>query len=199
MASILKAARSPAVVDRLEFEARERARAILVEAEAHAAQVRQAVEAERGEVLRAAAHAGLEEASARAAALLAEVGAVRARRLEALEDELAAIALDVARKVLGEALALRPELVLGLVRQALGAARARREVVLRIHPEDAPTVRAELPRLSGLLDHASGLVLREDSALARGGVVVETAAGRVDARVEAQLGLLEQALAGSAP
>lgn len=195
MARILKATRAPAVLDRLEVEARERARALMAEAEAAAQRTRAAAEAERGEVLRAAAHAGMEEGRARAAAALAEVAVARARRLERIEEELAGVALEVARKILGEALCAAPERVLALVRSALAPVRDRREVVLRLHPLDVELVRAELPRLSALLGRALGLALHEDAGLARGGVVVETEAGRVDARVEAQLELLELALA----
>jgi flagellar biosynthesis/type III secretory pathway protein FliH len=194
MASILKAARDARVVDRLEVEARERARAQLSAAEEEAARLRQAVEAERSEVLRAAALAGLEEGKAHAATALAEVAAAREARLASLEDEVAEVALAVARRILGRVLEERPEWVVELARSGLLAARARREVALRVHPDDAPLLRAETPRLAALLERAPGLAVREDPRVERGGVVVETEAGRVDARVDAQLALLERAL-----
>jgi len=199
MASILKSARTPAVVHRFELEARERARTLVAEAESQAARLLASAEAERAQVLRAAAHAGVEEGRARAAAALARVADVRERRMAELEEELAAVALEVARRILAEAIAARPETVAALARRALEPVRARREVALRVHPEDAPGVRAELPHLAALLVRAPGICLREDAAVGRGGVVVETEAGRVDARVEAQLALLEQALGAEAP
>jgi type III secretion system HrpE/YscL family protein len=194
MASILKAARAPVLVDRLELEARERARALLEEAESKAARIVAEAEAQRETLYRASARAGVEEGRAEAGAALARAAEVRQRRLLEVEEELAAVALEVARKILGEELAARPEAVAVLARRALEPVRGRREVALRVHPEDGPRVRAELPRLSALLERAPGLCLREDAAVGRGGVVVETEAGRVDARVEAQLALLEQSL-----
>jgi type III secretion system HrpE/YscL family protein len=198
MASILKASRAPAVVDRLEVEARERASQLLAASQAEAARVREAVHAEREELLRAAAHAGLEEGRARAAAALAEVAAAREASLRALDGEVAAVALEVARRILGEALG-RPDAVVELARRALERVRSRREVLLRVNPEDLPHVREGLPALAALLERAPSLGLREDPGVERGGVVVETEAGRVEARVEAQLALLEQALGARAP
>ncbi len=194
MASILQAARAPGVVDRLELEARERARGLLAEAQEAAARIRLALERERDETLRAATLAGREEGLAAAAAALLAAAEVRRQRLDGLEREIAAVALEVARKLVGRVVAERPELVTELARRALEPVRARREVLLRVNPADAPRLREEQPRLASLLDRAPGVSIREDAGIEPGGVVVETEAGRVDARVEAQLAVLERAL-----
>ena len=199
MVSILKVGRSPGSLDRLEVAARERARALVAEAEESAARIRGRIELERESALQAAARAGREEGLASAASALLEVAAARQRRLERIEEEIAAVALDVARKIVGRALAERPELVAELARRALEPVRARREVLLRVNPSDAPLLRAEQPRLDALLDRAPGISVREDPGIIPGGVVVETEAGRVDARVEAQLSVLERAMAEVSP
>jgi type III secretion protein L len=199
MASILKAERSAGLVDRLELEARERARALVSEAEETAGRSRVAFESEREAALRAATLAGREEGLAEAAAVLAEVALARQRLLDGLEREIAAVGLEVARKLVGSELAARPEAVVEVARRALEPVRTRREVLVRVNPADAPRLRAEQPRLGALLERARGLSLREDAAVSRGGVVVETEAGRVDARVEAQLALLELAVGKGQP
>lgn len=194
MASILQAARAPGVVDRLELEVRERARGLLAEAQETAAQIRLGAERERDEALRAAAVAGREEGLAAAAAALLAAAEMRRQRLVGLEREIAAVALEVARKLVGRVVGERPELVTELARRALEPVRARREVLLRVNPADAPRLREEQPRLAALLDRAPGISIREDPGIEPGGVVVETEAGRVDARVEAQLAVLERAM-----
>jgi flagellar biosynthesis/type III secretory pathway protein FliH len=200
MLSILKASTcSPRLVDRLELEARERGRALVAEAEEAAARIRAAAETEREEALRAAVRAGREEGLATAGAALLAVAEARQRRLEGLEREIAAVALEVVRKLIGVAVAERPELVAQLALRALEPVRSRREVLLRANPVDAPLLRAELPRLAALLDRAPGISVREDPCIEPGGVVVETEAGRVDARVEAQLSILERLLGEGLP
>jgi type III secretion protein L len=186
-------------IEAAAYDTAERARESLAEAEAEAARIRAGAEAER-ETLRArAAEAGRAEGLARAAAALASVAAARDRRLAGAEREIAALAIDVARKVLGRELALDPGAVADLAAQAIAAARDRREVVLRVNPADAEVIRAAEGRLAAVLTRAPGLQVREDAAVERGGAIVETEAGRVDARVETQLAALARALEEAAP
>ncbi|HEX9049785.1 MAG TPA: FliH/SctL family protein, partial [Anaeromyxobacter sp.] len=110
----------------------------------------------------------------------------------------AATALEVARALLGAELAAREDAVVDLAARALGEARARRQVTLRVHPDDALAVRSGEGRLRAILERAP-LAIRDDPAVGRGGVVVETEAGRIDGRIEAQLAELERALEEELP
>jgi type III secretion protein L len=182
MSRILKGAAS-AGTHRIEgavFDAAQRAREIVAEAEAEARRI-------------LAVAAGHAEGLAEAAATVVRAAAERDRRLAALEGEVVALALDVARKILGRELS-DPAAVVDLAARALAEARERREVTLRVSPADAPALRRAEGRLGALLARAPGLVMREDPALSPGHVVVETEAGRVDAGFDAQLAALERAL-----
>ena len=181
-------------IEAAEFNAAERARAIVAEAEARARELLEAAQAERERIRADAAEQGRAEGLARAGATLVAAAAARDRRLAGAEREVVALALDVARKVLGRELAQDPGAVADLAAQALAVARDRREVTLRVNPEDADAIRAAAGRLGALLARAPGLDVREDPAVERGGAVVETEAGRVDARVEAQLAALARAI-----
>jgi type III secretion protein L len=181
-------------IDAGVLDARARARALVAEAEAEAAAIRKTAEDDRERLRGAAEAAGYEEGRARAAALLALAAAERDRVLRPLARDVAALALDVARRVLGRELEARPDAVVDLAARAVAGASERAVVTLWVSPADAPRVRAAEPRLAALLARAPGLALREDPALGPGDVVVETEVGRLDARVEAQLGALERAL-----
>lgn len=195
MSRVVKGA--PAAGRRIEgavFDAAAEARALRAEAVAEAARIRADALAERDRVRAEAAEAGRQEGLGRAAAALATAAAARARLLTGLEGEVAALALEVAGRLVGRALALEPGLVVELAAAALAEARERREVALRVSPADAPAVRAAEGRLAALLARAPGLAVREDPALGPGQVVVETEAGTLDARVEAQLAELARAI-----
>ena len=181
-------------IEAAEFDAAERARAIVAEAEARARELLEAAQAERERIRADAAEQGRAEGLARAGATLVAAAAARDRRLAGAEREVVALALDVARKVLGRELAQDRSAVADLAAQALAVARDRREVTLRVNPEDADAIRAAAGRLGALLARAPGLDVREDPTVERGGAVVETEAGRVDARVEAQLAALARAI-----
>jgi len=178
------------------YEAGASARAILAEAEQHAACVRAQAEAERERARREAEEAGRRDGLAHAAAALAAVAAEQERLRRGLAGEVVALALEVARKVLGREVAQDPAAVMELARRALGEVRRRRDVTLRVNPGDAPRFRVEQGRLAALLERAPCLGIREDPSVDPGGVIVETEAGRIDARIETQLALLERALGG---
>jgi len=199
MSRILRAA--PAVVGGRRIEAAvhgaaQRAREIGEAAEARARALVSAAEAERDAVRAAAFDEGRREGMGAAAAALAGAAAARERLLSGAEAEVVALALEVARKVLGRELAQRPDAVVDLAARGLAAVRDRIAVSLRVHPDDLPALRDAQGRLAAILSRAPGLGIREDAALARGSAVIETEAGRVDASVEAQLDALAQALAG---
>lgn len=183
------ARRIPAAV----HETDRRVREMVAAAEADARRLRLEAEAERSRVFAEAAEEGRREGLARAAATLAAAAAERDRRLAALPRDVAALALDVARVVLGRELAERTEAVAELAGRAVAAARERREVTLRVNPADAPAIRTAGEGLGAILLRAP-LGVREDPDVAPGGVIVETEAGRIDARVETQLAYLARAL-----
>ncbi len=82
-----------------------------------------------------------------------------------LEDALATAVVEIARRVIGAELAARPELVRGIVRQAVDAlAEGRGGLRLHLHPEDLALLRESGD--SGL----EGCELLPDPALSRGGV-----------------------------
>ena len=82
-----------------------------------------------------------------------------------------------------------------IIRQALTEkARQRREIFLRVHPEDMKYVREHKAELLEVLSRAKEIGLREDPDVARHGVVIETDAGIIDAQLETQLAVFERIL-----
>ncbi len=168
-------------------------------ARAEADRIRADAEAGRAQALAAAAEEGHRQATARAASILAAAAAERDRLLAATEREVVLLALSVARKVLGRELQDSSRAaVVELAAHAIGAARRRRHVTLRVNAADAAAARAQEGRLGALLVGGS-LLVREDPSLLAGDVVVETEGGCIDARVETQLAALARELEEGAP
>ncbi len=163
-----------------------------------------ALDAAREEGFAAGLSAGRAEVAPAAQALaaaVAELQAERARSAGAAEEAAAELALQVAEKVLGSTLEVRPELVLEATRGALRRLSEPVAATLLVNPEDAEHVREALAALSA--GHGAELSVREERRVDRGGCVVRTEVGEVDARVDAQLEraaeIVREALAGAAP
>lgn len=103
---------------------------------------------------------------------------------EAVEQQLARLAMLVARQLVRRELKTEPEEVIGVVREALGALPvAARNVRLMLHPEDAALVRKAMPAGQG----EQQMQIVEDPLQTRGGCRVLTDSSQIDASVEARL------------
>ena len=175
--------RVPAAV----LDARAQADAIVAAAHAQAAGVR----AE-------AAAAGRDDAAAVVTKTLLDVRAEAERTLIAARPAAAALAARMAARIVGRAVELAPSVTAEIATQALQAARARGgRIKLRVHPDDRAALSAATTQLLARLAATATLELVDDPGVGRHGCIVETSAGRLDARLETQLGVLEKAAAGS--
>jgi flagellar assembly protein FliH len=160
-----------------------------------------ALEAARQDGFAAGLAAGRAEIGPAAEALAAatrELEGETARAADAAERAAAELALQIAEKVLGAALEVKPELVLKVVRGALRRLTEPLESILMVNPADAERVRGALDELAG--EHGAGLTVRAERRVAPGGCVVRTKAGEVDAGIAGQLeragAVVAQELAG---
>lgn len=108
--------------------------------------------------------------------------------LESLDEEversLVSLVMAIARQVVRADLAVRPEQILLLVREAIDALpTASRNVRLYLNPDDLSLVRESLGEE---LKNAQW-IMREDAVLNRGGCRVESDSCRIDASVEHRL------------
>src|SRR5881296_2249186 len=110
------------------------------------------------------------------------------------QRELLELALGVARKVVQQELAERPEIWLGMIRAAVKRAVDRERIVLRVPPPLMAFLRGSLAELRASLEDVKDLELVEDPSLPAGGCVIESRFGEVDIGVETQLERCERAL-----
>ena len=134
--------------------------------------------------------AGLEEGRQRAdseSRCLANLAAAFSAETAELDQQLAQqvldVALDVARQMLRGTLEVRPEVILPVIQEAIRNLPALGdERRLHLHPQDAALVR----ELAGESLKMGGWAIADDGAIARGGCVVATSNGEVDATMDAR-------------
>ncbi len=169
---------------------RDAAERLLAQANLEAQEIREQARAEGFEQGRAA---GLEagraeiEASARALAEAAQ-GAIEVREqtAEAVERDAVELGLQLAGKILPAALLAQPEVVAYAVQGALRRVSGQRTLTVLVSPEDLETVRSALGdlRQPGATEPFD---LQADPQVPRGGAVVRTTEGEVDALLSTQL------------
>ena len=115
------------------------------------------------------------------------VQASQIERAERLEAHAVDLALFLAEKVVGGALAVQPELVVEAVRGALRGIVERERVTVLVHPEDLEMVREAMDDVRASLGGIEHCEVQAERRVSRGGAVVRTPDGDVDARVETKL------------
>lgn len=111
----------------------------------------------------------------------------REQALAALAHDAVDLGLQLAAKVVHGALDLQPERVIEVVRDALRPIADRRQITILVDPADLEVVAASVEELRA---QAGGIELCEvqaDRRVGRGGAIVRTVEGEVDACVQTQL------------
>lgn len=160
---------------------------LLARAEVEAESVRATAHSEGYEAGRAEALAALSPALE---ALQTAVSAAREERIAAadqLEVHAVELALFLSEKVLGGALAVEPERIVESVRGALRGIVERERVTVLVHPADLELVREAMDELRATLGGIEHCEVQAERRVGRGGAIVRTQDGDVDARVETKL------------
>lgn len=97
-----------------------------------------------------------------------------------LSQDVLALSLDIAKQVLRQALKVKPELLIPVVKSAMESLPQNvQHPHIHLHPDDAELVRAAM---NGELSHVGWRIV-EDARVARGGCLIETASAEVDASI----------------
>jgi flagellar assembly protein FliH len=122
------------------------------------------------------------------------------RQFEALDGEiaqaLAQTAVQLARQVLRTELQMRPELVATIAAEATNAVMlSARHITVHVHPLDLPMVAEGAEEAL----EARGARLMADATIERGGVMVQSDVGAIDARIAARWSQAAAALGSAQP
>src|SRR3954469_1453438 len=115
------------------------------------------------------------------------VRALEADYSERVERAAVELALLVAERVVAGTIAVTPERLLDTVRGALRTIIERERVTLQVHPSDLELMRSAVADVAGSLGGIEHFEVQEERRVGRGGAIVRTALGEVDARIETKL------------
>jgi len=117
----------------------------------------------------------------------------RDRFLRSAEPELVRLALGAAERIVHHEISQNDQFVVETVRAALTRTLARNDITIRVNPDDMAVMREYRDRLlsAGDFEH---LRLIEDQRIDRGGALLESDSGTVDAKIATQLREVRSAL-----
>ena len=112
------------------------------------------------------------------------------------EREALRLALAVAAKVVKAEIASGRPVAEANLRRAIELTARRQELQVLVHPDDLARIEAFLPGLRREFSEIQKIAIEAGPAVDRGGVIVRTREGSVDATIASQLEQIERGLLG---
>lgn len=127
--------------------------------------------------------------------ILASLATVLPRVAHEAETALMDIAFEAAKKLVA-GMPIEAALVEHTVREALRQAEDTAEIIVQLHPDDLALLRAHQAEILNGLPDSGPLRFLPSSEVGRGGCMIQTRFGLVDARRETKIEQLRQSLNG---
>lgn len=123
-----------------------------------------------------------------------EIGNARTALLDRHREQILEILILIAEKVIHRQVQLSPDIIMDTVRAASAHLMETEEIRVRLHPSDFEYIREIEDVLAQKLTNHRSVNIVEDSSMGRGGVVVETEFGDIDATIRSQIEHLKDVL-----
>ena len=186
-----------------------------VRAERETAQEAERIKAATAEAAKKQGHAtglqqGLDEAKRQMAEQLKQTADICNAMVAAAEQESSRVLLEaepkiielvlaISRKIICDEVEERPAVVLGLVRGALERVRDQNQIIIHVSPEDYEFILQSRQLLQTVVGAERSLTLTADAVLGKGGCLIETSFGTVEAGIDTQLESIRRVLQGMLP
>ncbi len=105
--------------------------------------------------------------------------------------------LMIARKVIKDEIVERREVVINNIREAIKRVKDRDRIDIRVNFADLDMTTAHKDELIKMMESLKKVNIYEDSRVERGGCIIETDVGAIDARISTQLDTIEEAIRNS--
>jgi flagellar assembly protein FliH len=199
---------------KLRQEAEEEAKKVVAEAEKRVAELEASASARLEAAEREAAKKGREEGReegykegvseverlvGRLHIILDRAMDKRAEILAETEAQVVELVLLVAKKVVKVISENQKSVVVQNIQQALRKLKTKSDVIVRVNLSDLQLATEHVKDFVQMTENAKKLQIVEDSTIDRGGCVIETDFGEIDARISSQLHELEEKILDVAP
>jgi flagellar assembly protein FliH len=188
---------------RIKDDAEESALAIKAQAEAGAVEQKALAEKEGFEKGRAEGYelgtAEVQRLIMRTQVIMERIQDKRDDIFSEAEQQLVDLVLLIARKVVKIISDTQRDVVIENIKEALNKAKSRGTVTIKVNLADLELATGRLQEFTKLLEGGGTIQLLEDSSIDRGGCVVETDFGELDARIANQLAKLESNILALSP
>ena len=107
--------------------------------------------------------------------------------IRAIEPEVAKLSIRIAEKIIQTQVEINQDIVINMIRSALDKVKQREEVLIKVSQEDYEYVREKKDVFACMVEGLKTMDIVVDPGVERGGCIIETNLGNVDARISTQI------------
>ena len=126
--------------------------------------------------------------------ILTEMSHLKKELIKKYEKEILETIFAIAKKIIHLQIGSDGSAIEGTVLKALHMATDKSRIILKVNPEDFDYVERLRPEFFSKFEDLKSVVVNSDPSVTRGGCVIETPYGDVDARIETQLEQIYESL-----
>ena len=131
------------------------------------------------------------------AAATKSIPSIKKNVLEKGEEQMVKLAFAIAEKIVQQEVATRKDIIFAVLKNAIKNIAETDGMKIRLNTQDFRYMMEVKKDFLQSFDGIRNVVFEEDSSIKRGGAVVETMFGEVDARLESQLKEIKAAMIGA--
>ena len=126
--------------------------------------------------------------------LLEEIGNLKEEILKQFEKEILALVFSIAEKIIHRKIQEDDTIIHEAVLEAIHSVTEKSQIVIKVNPEDFESVEKMKPEFFSTFKDLKSVVVTPDLSVNRGGCLLETPYGDIDAGVEARLDKIHQSV-----
>lgn len=113
---------------------------------------------------------------------------------QSLEKNVVELSFAIATKIVCNEVSINKEVVLNVVKESLNKATNHEKIKIKINSDDFQFITNPEFKFLNPVENIENAVLEKDDAISKGGCIIETSFGEIDARIENQLKIVKKAL-----
>lgn len=115
------------------------------------------------------------------------------------ETQIVELVLLISRKVVKTISENQKSVIISNIAQALRKLKTRSDIIIRVNLADLELASNHLKEFTEMIENAKNISIVEDTTVDKGGCIIETDFGEIDARIQSQLNALEEKILDIAP
>ncbi len=176
------------------MEAREKAAEILAAAEVEAHKIKKEVEKKAHAEGLQAAQVEIDERTSKLDELLKRLSTTQYYCRQKHEEEMVQLALSCARRLINRVITLDASIITDCVREVFNESSVQGNITLLLNPEDLQMITEQRSQLLGEFPRINGLSVEVGEGIERGGCILESTMGRIDASLRSKFEELQRLL-----